>query len=323
MVSQRFNVKMRKSSFIPISVIIASYNSKAWIVEAIESINKGSKPAEIIVVDDCSTDDSYVYVEALKNEHSNIRLLKTPTNSGAAKARLYGLEHAGFSEFCFVDADDLLAPDALELTHSKINAEVDICLFDLWRFQDLDSAWRDSANLPTAEVSGSQAFELTIGNWNAHAFGVYKKQQFMDAYKLLNVDCFNADEILTRIVFRNANRIASSAGRYYYRLNDQSITRGFNSKFPGVLRAHAWLIQNTLGADFTRRRKVIKQSIKDLYHLCKECHNYDTAWVAKEVDQFLRVFLSTRYAIHVPLSNPKYFFYFTYALLKVRLNALQ
>lgn len=314
---------MRSSNFVPVSVIIASYNSKAWIAQAIESLAHDPQPAEIIVVDDCSTDGSFDYVQALQGGYPNVRLLKTNTNGGAAKARLLGLQCSNFSEFCFLDSDDLLGKGALALAHSKISADVDVCLFDLWRFAELDTAWRDSANLPLSEVSGPQAFELTIGSWNAHAFGVYKKQLFLDCCRLLDVDCFNADEILTRIVFRNAQRVASSEGRYYYRLNDQSITRGFNAKFPGVLRAHAWLIQHAVGVAPERRRRVVKQAIKDCYHLCKKLAQYDPVWVMQEINLFLPRFLSSKSAVLMVLSNPKYLFYFIYVLLKARGHALQ
>ena len=48
---------------IPVSVIVASFNSIQWLNQCIESINAGIKPMEIVVVDDCSTDGTEKLIE--------------------------------------------------------------------------------------------------------------------------------------------------------------------------------------------------------------------------------------------------------------------
>ncbi len=302
--------------YLPVSVIIPSFNAKAWLAEAVESVNQGKRPADIIVIDDCSTDDSYQYALKLADEHSNLRVLKTPQNGGAAKARRLGVENSPHDWFCFLDADDLLEEGAIEKAFRSITPEVDVCLFDLWRFTKLESAWRDSANPETQELTGHAAFEATLGSWNVHAFGIYRKTLFLSANEKLSVNSFNADEILTRIIFQAAQKVYICSSKYFYRLNEHSITRGFNKKFPGILQSHRWLIENSWQATAHRYRKVVKQSIKDCYKLCVDFSRYDADWALIEIHDYLSYLKRDKKALTAALFNIKYFYYLIYCVVR-------
>ena len=72
-----------------ISVIIPSYNSRQTIEACVGSvIATGWGALEIVVVDDCSTDDSPEIVERLVGQHPDtVRLLRQAQNAGPARAR--------------------------------------------------------------------------------------------------------------------------------------------------------------------------------------------------------------------------------------------
>ena len=99
---------------ISISVIIPAYNATATIRETIESVT--SQPVadnisiEIIVCDDCSTDDTRKLVEllALVEKRVHIRLLPAAKNAGPAAARNRGLKASRSDYVMFLDADDVL-----------------------------------------------------------------------------------------------------------------------------------------------------------------------------------------------------------------------
>lgn len=69
---------------------------------------------EWIVVDDCSTDDSFSYIKNLTNDDSRTTALRTNKNGGTAVARNAGLRHAKGRYITFLDSDDLLDPNYLE-----------------------------------------------------------------------------------------------------------------------------------------------------------------------------------------------------------------
>jgi glycosyltransferase involved in cell wall biosynthesis len=89
-----------------VSVIIPNYNSSKFIQETLNSVLKQTyKNIELIIVDDGSTDGSYEYISSL--DEPNLKLVKNLTK-GACAARNYGLRLATGHYIQFLDADDLL-----------------------------------------------------------------------------------------------------------------------------------------------------------------------------------------------------------------------
>lgn len=98
-----------------ISIITPAYKCKSTILETYESIKAQTFSSwEWIVVEDCSGDDTYEYIESLTQNDSRVVLLQTPKNSGAAIARNIGIEYAQGRYIAFLDADDLFVPTKLE-----------------------------------------------------------------------------------------------------------------------------------------------------------------------------------------------------------------
>lgn len=96
-----------------VSVIMPSYNTGKFIKQSIESvINQTYRNWELIIVDDCSTDDTDEVVSSFKDER--IRYLKNKINSGAAISRNRALREAKGRWIAFLDSDDLWMPNKLE-----------------------------------------------------------------------------------------------------------------------------------------------------------------------------------------------------------------
>lgn len=90
-----------------ISVIIPSYNTSQYIIKCLDSIlNQTYKNLEIIVIDDCSTDDTVKIVNKYIKKHSNVKLLINENNSGAGFSRNRGIEIAKYDLISFIDSDD-------------------------------------------------------------------------------------------------------------------------------------------------------------------------------------------------------------------------
>ncbi|HFI0255647.1 TPA: glycosyltransferase family 2 protein [Streptococcus suis] len=99
-----------------VSVIIPMYNAEKYITETIQSVLKQTfQDLEIIVVDDCSTDNSMTIVSSLQKELAPILfLLQNNQNSGVGVSRNKGVEAARGRYISFLDADDLWEPTKLE-----------------------------------------------------------------------------------------------------------------------------------------------------------------------------------------------------------------
>ena len=97
-----------------VSVIMPSYNTAKFIKETIESVLAQTyKNWELIIVDDCSTDNTDEIVNAYLTD-SRIKYIKNEKNSGAAVSRNRALREAAGRWIAFLDSDDLWAPEKLE-----------------------------------------------------------------------------------------------------------------------------------------------------------------------------------------------------------------
>src|SRR5258708_5856521 len=95
-----------------VSVIIPSYNCGRYVTEAVDSaLAQTHPPAEVIVVDDGSTDDTE---ERLRPYSGRIRYLRKE-NGGVATARNRGIHEAVGELIAFLDSDDSWHPRKLEI----------------------------------------------------------------------------------------------------------------------------------------------------------------------------------------------------------------
>lgn len=97
-----------------VSIIMPSYNTASFIAESIQSVLAQSyKDWELIIVDDCSSDDTDDVVKPYL-EDTRIKYLKNEKNSGAAVSRNRALREAKGKWIAFLDSDDLWMPEKLE-----------------------------------------------------------------------------------------------------------------------------------------------------------------------------------------------------------------
>lgn len=98
-----------------VSIITPTYNCGRFIAETIESVQAQSFDTwEMIIVDDCSTDDTKDVVASYAEKDSRIQYHCLEKNSGAAVARTVAMELARGEYMAFCDSDDLWMPHKLE-----------------------------------------------------------------------------------------------------------------------------------------------------------------------------------------------------------------
>ncbi len=105
-----------------ISVIIPAYNRDKILKRAINSIVAQTfQNWELIVVDDCSTDNTFDVVNSFMVNNERIRYHKLESNSGANAARNRGIKLANADILSFLDSDDEMHPLNLEKQHEKFS----------------------------------------------------------------------------------------------------------------------------------------------------------------------------------------------------------
>jgi teichuronic acid biosynthesis glycosyltransferase TuaG len=126
---------MRTSS-PTVSAIVPCYNAQATIERCINSILAQTLPVtEILIYDDCSSDDSAQILARLAAENPQIRPIYGLENKGAAHARTTLLQAARGTFFAFLDADDLWHPTKLEQQLALMyqeDADIVVCDYDIF-----------------------------------------------------------------------------------------------------------------------------------------------------------------------------------------------
>jgi glycosyltransferase involved in cell wall biosynthesis len=97
-----------------VSVIIPCFNAVDTLARALDSCVAQPEAAQIIVVDDGSTDGSREIASRYAARYPHVQLLPLDKNSGASRARNWGAMHASFAVLAFLDADDEYLPGALD-----------------------------------------------------------------------------------------------------------------------------------------------------------------------------------------------------------------
>ncbi|MBP5403810.1 MAG: glycosyltransferase family 2 protein [Elusimicrobiaceae bacterium] len=99
-----------------VSIVMPTYNCAAFIEESIKSIiAQHHKNWELIIVDDCSTDNTKAVLAPYLAKYPNIHYTCLEKNSGPAVARSEALKQAKGDYIAFLDSDDLWTPNKLSL----------------------------------------------------------------------------------------------------------------------------------------------------------------------------------------------------------------
>lgn len=115
---QSSTAAIRMQATLPqVSVIIPCFNAASYVGSAIRSVlAQTCPPVEVIVVDDCSTDNTCAVVAEVAARAPSVRLIELAENSGTpARPRNIGVQQARGEWIAFLDADDLWHPQKLEL----------------------------------------------------------------------------------------------------------------------------------------------------------------------------------------------------------------
>lgn len=136
------------------SIVVPVYNGERYLQECLESVARQTcGDYELVIVDDGSTDGSGAIADKFAGEREGVRVLHGE-NQGPLLARRRGLSHCRGEYVVFLDSDDVLCSDALEIISRSIDETgADIVSFRFSRHEDF-STKDDLSFLPEGVYAG-------------------------------------------------------------------------------------------------------------------------------------------------------------------------
>lgn len=154
----------RDGGGIEVSVIIPAYNAAGTVVRSIDSVRaQHGVSYEIIVIDDCSGDDTAAVVRAAIAPGEPITLLAMASNGGVSAARNAGIRVARGRYLAFLDADDIWLPGKLQQQLRVIEADPAVSLVSCnSRLTAMDGTPLKEGHLNRPPVQGSDAWKTLL-----------------------------------------------------------------------------------------------------------------------------------------------------------------
>jgi|GEM_PF-720846 len=156
---------------ITVSVVIPMHNASAWIEATLDSVRTQTYPAsqiETVIVDDCSSDNSVAVARAYLARHGMAgRVIESERNQGVGAARNTGWRAAHGEWIQFLDADDLLAADKLELQAGPAEAAgADVAVVgSCWqRLAMVEGRWQPDGPITEPELDRSPILKIVTLN---------------------------------------------------------------------------------------------------------------------------------------------------------------
>lgn len=128
-----------------VSIITPNYNASKYIAATIESVqNQTYKNWELLIIDDCSTDNSIEIINAFQKKDARIKLLELPQNSGPAIVRNQGIKIAQGNYLTFIDSDDIWLSNFIETSLKLVKDSEGFVFASYHRFdEDLKPYYKD------------------------------------------------------------------------------------------------------------------------------------------------------------------------------------
>lgn len=210
-----------------VSVVIPVYNTENYVHDAIDSICKQTlRNIEIIIIDDGSTDGSYPIIKKMADKDSRIQIFRQK-NCGLSMTRNIGLEYSKGTYIYFMDSDDLLEKDALELSYEKCEKEkLDFVFFNAESFcensniTNLQFNYAHTCGFNDRVYNGIDIFNMQV---EKHQFTPSVCLRFIRHSLLINRKLFfyprivHEDQLFMCLLYLQSNRVGLIHRNFFHR----------------------------------------------------------------------------------------------------------
>lgn len=204
-----------------VSIITPTYNCGKFIEETIKSVESQTyKNWEMIIVDDCSTDNTEEIVKKYISINSRIKYFKLEKNSGAAVARTRAMELANGEYMAFLDSDDLWTPEKLErqLEYMKKNNYAFTCTNYLQIDEQSNSLGKIIKTVPKVNYN-RLLLDCPVGNSS-----VMYNVKIMGKFKVPNIKKRNDDALWLQMLKKEKYIYGLDEVLMKYRIRQNSIS---------------------------------------------------------------------------------------------------
>lgn len=149
---------MNEQNQVEVSFVVPAYNTEKYIERCLNSIVKQNiDNYEIVVVDDCSEDNTYEILQIISEQNKKVKLYRNKENKGAGYTKNRALSMCGGKYVCFVDSDDWLVEGAIKP------------VFELAEKEQCDDVYYEMQSV----IEGEKI--VTIKNKQPHVEKIYDK----------------------------------------------------------------------------------------------------------------------------------------------------
>lgn len=247
-----------------VSIIVPAFNASAYLRRCVESIlGQSHRELELIVVNDCSTDDTAMILNEMAGKDSRLKAVHLSENAGVHGARSRGVDMARGEFIGFADADDWLAPGMIAalLAEATAGRGTDIVICGAVLATDIGETGRHKVRFSRRKEYGDRLLErfcrLEFGSgvlWNKlyraeliRPCALLSLERKVDAAEdyIVNIGCFAR---ATRVV------VLPETHYFYFEHPESASRSASNAKsFSRTLRAYVACLEaysDSLRADF-------------------------------------------------------------------------
>lgn len=207
------------------SVLIAVYNAEPYLRTCLDSLlTQTLTDFEVHCVDDASTDDSLHTLRQYAERDTRFHVYSAACNRGQACARNVALQWANGQYTVMLDADDWLAPDALQSVYETFSADdsIDCAVLRLMMAYPDGTITPYPVRTTKTRLTGEEAFELSL-DWRLH--GLYALRTSIHKSLPYDETCrLYSDDNSSRLHYLHSRTVALCQGQYFYRQHPESAT---------------------------------------------------------------------------------------------------
>lgn len=284
-----------------ISIILPTYNVQAYIARALQScINQSFKDIEIIVVDDCGSDQSIDIAYSYARCDSRIKIIHNQRNIKLLQARHEGVKVAMGDYVMFLDSDDYLHPLICEkISNTLEKHKVDLLYYGMLVENIAGDFIPQTITQQSHAFSGlKEYYELILQSRECHwnlCNKVIKRELYLETLKDIDIEVNMAEDALVyfNLLFNTSSVYILGEEGYFYCKNDSSLMNNPQSttqEHKEVLNLIAKKIRSIPDSHphnpaFRRFAKVMLNDLKNHYRYRKIYH-WQSIW-HKSKDSFL------------------------------------
>lgn len=280
-----------------ISVITTYYNSVQlgdFVTSSMKCLlGQTYRNIEFICVNDGSTDSTLAELEHFARKDSRVKVYTKDNQKYAQYSKAYGQEKATGDFIFLFDHDDLLDLDTIEkcyqmfISHPELDIVTPLVLtkFTDGKIKNIHNIYAtDAVKFEFKKYSGSQIFRETVGRYDSHIRGLYRKDIFKSHSFRFSEPLLNADEIVERLILEEALWIGNCDAVYTHYIHPDSSAKLLSPKKIDIVRTDYLLRKIFREKDVYEPRKSIFEftAYKNLVNAIKIFHHFSSGMNADE-----------------------------------------